>query len=99
MTPAQSYLGADGRYRYVISARDPGIENWLDTEGHRRGLVFMRWQGLAEEPGEDQQPTMRKVPFDRLADELSADTPAFDATKRRQQIRERRQQAQERFRG
>ena len=97
MTPAQSYLGADGIYRYVISARDPGIENWLDTEGHPRGLVFMRWQGLAEEPGEDQQPTMRKVSFDRLADELPADTPAFNATKRRQQIRERRQQVQERF--
>src|SRR5262249_7121333 len=46
LTSAQAELGSDGRYHYVISATDPGVANWLDTEGHQRGLMFLRWQGL-----------------------------------------------------
>ena len=34
---------ADGSYRIVISASDPGVPNWLDTEGHRRGSIFWRF--------------------------------------------------------
>ena len=34
---------ADGSYRIVISAHDPGVPNWLDTGGHRRGTIFWRF--------------------------------------------------------
>lgn len=34
----------DGRFRFVVSARDPGgPHDWLDTEGRPFGLVVMRW--------------------------------------------------------
>ncbi|MBY0402250.1 DUF1214 domain-containing protein, partial [Myxococcota bacterium] len=32
----------DGRYRIVIAHRDPGVPNWLDTEGRETGQVYWR---------------------------------------------------------
>jgi len=29
--------------RIVISARDPGVVNWLDTAGVARGVALLRW--------------------------------------------------------
>jgi hypothetical protein len=48
---------ADGRARYVISARDPGMANWLDTCGHRRGSMMWKWNDCANPP----RPVVRKV--------------------------------------
>jgi hypothetical protein len=28
--------------RVVIAARDPGLPNWLDTDGHREGMMIFR---------------------------------------------------------
>jgi hypothetical protein len=33
----------DGRVRLIIAARDPGFGNWIDTTGHRRGTMCLRW--------------------------------------------------------
>jgi hypothetical protein len=38
-------LEEDGSVRFVIAHRDPGVPNWLDTAGHRRGTVGVRWVG------------------------------------------------------
>jgi len=35
----------DGTVRCVIAHRDPGVANWLDTAGHGRGIVGVRWVG------------------------------------------------------
>jgi hypothetical protein len=40
---AQMTLGPGNTYRVVISAQDPGVHDWLDTEGHRRGTIFWRF--------------------------------------------------------
>lgn len=42
----QSKLNNDGTYTFVISARDPGIHNWLDTTGYHEGTIMIRWQAL-----------------------------------------------------
>ena len=34
---------ADGSVRIVIADGDPGHPNWLDTCGHRVGILFFRW--------------------------------------------------------
>jgi hypothetical protein len=34
---------ADGSVRIVIADGDPGHPNWLDTSGHRLGVMFFRW--------------------------------------------------------
>jgi len=33
----------DGSYTIVIAHEDPGVPNWLDTGGHRKGTVFWRY--------------------------------------------------------
>ncbi len=43
-------VGPDGGVRIVVSASDPGVPNWLDTAGHRRGALALRWVGASEEP-------------------------------------------------
>jgi len=40
---SQMKLEADGSFRVVIAHRNPGMPNWLDTEGRPFGLVFWRF--------------------------------------------------------
>lgn len=40
----------DGTIRISISARNPGCANWLDTAGHRRGALALRWVGADSPP-------------------------------------------------
>ncbi len=89
----------DGRCYAVISHRDPGIQNWLDTEGHPRGLIMLRWQGLAEDLPDALQPTATLVDFEHIRDVLPADVAVFSPAQRRAQIRQRRAAVQGRFRG
>jgi hypothetical protein len=35
----------DGSVRIVIADQEPGVPNWLDTAGHRRGCIIMRQVG------------------------------------------------------
>lgn len=46
----QAHMDADGCLRFVVSAEDPGIANWLDTMGHRVGVMQLRWTGCVEAP-------------------------------------------------
>ena len=39
----QTQLEPDGSFRMVIAHEDPGVPNWLDTEGRPFGLVFWRF--------------------------------------------------------
>jgi hypothetical protein len=43
LNQAQITLEADGSFRIVIAHSDPGVPNWLDTEGHPRGSIFWRF--------------------------------------------------------
>jgi hypothetical protein len=43
LNQAQIVPESDGSYRIVVSAEDPGVPNWLDTAGHRRGTIFWRF--------------------------------------------------------
>jgi len=95
LTPAQSYQSPDGAFHYVISNRDPGIQNWLDPEGHKDGLIMMRWQGKSAEP--PQSPIMRKVKFQDLQEVLPERTPTFTEIDRKTQILERQMAVQKRF--
>jgi hypothetical protein len=38
-------LEPDGSVRFIVAHRDPGLPNWLDTAGHNRGTVGVRWVG------------------------------------------------------
>ena len=49
----------DGDWRLVISPTDPGVPNWLDTQGRREGYMIVRWV-LADGP---PHPTCELVPI------------------------------------
>jgi hypothetical protein len=48
---------ADGRVRLVVAHSDPGHPNWIDTAGHARGTMGLRWVKAAAHP----QPVTRVV--------------------------------------
>ncbi|EFQ82334.1 hypothetical protein HMPREF0063_12496 [Aeromicrobium marinum DSM 15272] len=43
-------LGDDGRLTIVVSDRDPGWGNWIDTCGHETGTALLRWLGADHHP-------------------------------------------------
>jgi hypothetical protein len=50
---ANTALEPDGSFRMVIAHEDPGVPNWLDTEGRPFGMVFWRYflpEGDIERP-------------------------------------------------
>jgi hypothetical protein len=67
---AQTQVNSDGGFRVVIAHSDPGVPNWLDTEGRPFGLVFWRYM-LPE--GEIETPRAKVVAFDAIP--LRSETP------------------------
>jgi hypothetical protein len=53
----QTTLEPDGSFRMVLAHRDPGVPNWIDTDGHVRGRLF--WRFLL--PEERVQPLRTRV--------------------------------------
>lgn len=82
----QSVRDADGRLRYIVSRRDPGIHNWLDPCDMPEGLLTLRWAEFASgRPGEGFGARSRVVPFDAIAQALPADTRWMTEADRREQ--------------
>ena len=94
LTGHQIHVDEDGRFRVVVAHRDPGVQNWLDTEGRREGLVTYRWVFSRTKPA----PSSRTVALSRLRDHLPASTPAFDGAARRAQVAKRQAAVARRFR-
>ncbi len=55
----------DGSFRIIVAHQDPGLPNWLDTEGREKGQIYWRWVFPQTEP---EAPTARVVDFDELDD-------------------------------
>lgn len=45
----QTTLENDGSFKMILAHQDPGLPNWLDTEGRMIGLMFWRFQLPEEE--------------------------------------------------
>lgn len=82
----QAKPSSDGLYRIVIARSDPGVPNWLDTAGHREGLIFYRYHLAKSKP----TPTARLVKLSDLPTLLPGDTPHITAEARRAEIDRRR---------
>jgi hypothetical protein len=61
---AQTQVRADGWFDVVIAHRDPGVANWIDTEGKPFAMVF--WRFFLPE-GSIETPRARVVPFAEVA--------------------------------
>jgi hypothetical protein len=70
LTADQARRDPDGKLRFVISDTDPGLANWLELTGRRRGYVQIRWQRLAADLGPEHGPQVEVVPVGSLPDAL-----------------------------
>ena len=61
----QTELEPDGSFRMVIAHKDPGVKNWISTQGQPFGLCFWRFM-LVE--GEVETPTAEVVDFASLSE-------------------------------
>jgi hypothetical protein len=77
LTTDQARIDPDGRMRFVLSERDPGVANWLERTGHDRGYVQLRWQRLARDLGPEDGPTVEVVSFSELDKRL----PFYDSAR------------------
>jgi len=82
----QTQVDPDGKARYVLSLEDPGVPNWIDTAGVRRGIAAWRWVGTDPVP----QSTVVKVPLAEVRRHVHAETPAVSPEERRAVVAGRR---------
>ena len=67
---AQAQVDPDGMIRIVVSERDPGVANWVETLGHARGYAQFRWQRTSREFTPDDGPRVEVVPLSEVASRL-----------------------------
>ncbi len=90
LNKAQSAPNPDGSYTYVIGPEDPGVANWIDSDGLREGILTLRMAEFgAGGPTPDLSASGRVVDLDRLDAELP-DVPRVTAAERAVQLDRRR---------
>jgi hypothetical protein len=90
----QARLSTDRRFRAVLAHQDPGVPNWLDTEGRAEGMITHRWIDARSDPSI----SARVVPFADVRAHLPADTPLVGADERRDEVRRRQAHVAWRYR-
>lgn len=92
LNTAQAPADKDGILRIVVSARDPGVLNWVDTAGYQSGVIQGRWLDCSSQP----VPTVRKVLLKDVGKSLPAGTAKISPQEREKQVRDRRAALQQR---
>lgn len=71
LNKAQSVANEDGTYTYVISPVDPGVANWIDSDGLREAILTLRMAEFGEKgPRQDLGARGRVIKLDRLDAEV-----------------------------
>ena len=94
LNEAQTHVDADGKVRAVVSHRDPGVPNWLDTEGRPVGLCIYRWLRASDMPAAHAE----VVPLSELRGLLPTGHPVTTLDERRRALAQRRWAVHRRFR-
>jgi hypothetical protein len=94
---SQAMPNSDGRYRWVISASDPGAHNWLDSSSQPAGSILLRWQHAAKDADLANAVATRRVKLADLRSYLPADTAFVDGSARRAQCKSRLQDYERRL--
>jgi hypothetical protein len=91
---SQAVIGGDGWFRALIAHDDPGIANWLDPAGLRRGTLSVRFLGASETP----DVSLRRGPIDALVASLPPGTQRISSEERRAALVRRRRAVHRRYR-
>jgi hypothetical protein len=90
LNKAQSVANGDGSYTYVISPSDPGVVNWIDSDGLPEAILTLRMAEFGEAgPREDLGAHGRVVKLDRLDSEVP-DLPRVTPEQRKAELADRR---------
>jgi hypothetical protein len=84
-TPSRTKVDGDGRIRLVLAHADPGLQNWVDTQGFTFGALTYR----DNEGGGVPEFRTQLVKHAELARHLPADTANCTPEQRLKQMRER----------
>ena len=73
----QAQADPDGKIRIVVTERNPGVTNWVETDGHRKGFLQFRWQRVSRQLTEADGPTVELVG----ADDVAARLPYYESNR------------------
>ena len=73
----QAQADPDGKIRIVVAERNPGVTNWVETDGHRKGFLQFRWQRVSRELTEADGPTVELVD----AGDVAARLPYYETNR------------------
>jgi hypothetical protein len=71
-------IDPDGVFRAIVSRKDPGIANWLDTTGRIEGTIVFRNYRSETKP----VPKSRKIRFDEIDSLLPRETARVSSVQR-----------------
>lgn len=98
LTGDQAQRSADGSFYFVLAGTDPGVPNWLDTMGRRRGVFLLRYDGIKEKAFDPAHyPVATKVKLTDLRSLLPKDTHKVGPQERARVLAARRRHVQLRF--
>ena len=63
----QAQVDPDGMIRIVVADRNPGVTNWVETLGHRKGFLQFRWQRVSRELTAADGPTVELIDINDVA--------------------------------
>jgi hypothetical protein len=89
----QAVLDPDGVFRGVIAQEDPGVANWLDTEGHARGTLAVRFLHADATP----KPSLHRVKRAELDRALPGDVIRITREERSARLARRNRALQRRY--
>jgi hypothetical protein len=73
----QAQADPDGKVRIVVADQNPGVTNWVETLGHRKGILQFRWQRVSRQLTEADGPAVELVDIDAIPTTL----PYFEHNK------------------
>jgi hypothetical protein len=91
-TPARTPIDPDGKIRFVFASQDPGYANWLDNQGFEAGLLTYR-----SVSGNFPKFSATVVKAADVAAHMHAGSPKVTPNERQQQLRERFNAIQNRY--
>lgn len=97
LNSGQSIANRDGTYTYVVSVKDPGVHNWLDTGGLHNVLVQLRLQGLPDKLPSEPAVQWKLVKLADLKQSLPKETVWVTAEQRSRQRQQRQLEYQARM--
>lgn len=62
----QAQADPDGMIRIVVADHNPGVTNWVETLGHRKGFLQFRWQRVSRALTAADGPTVELVDIDAV---------------------------------